>query len=349
MPGNLSCTCYLLNPPSFDDYKNVDIYDFFYIFSATPKEALHDFMIEMRPDVFKNKYSMLVKHKKTPNVKLKYNLREQVKYMKADQIKTESFEFSKTRWPQNKPYGRRHNTRAAPSIGRTNVFMSMLPADHYAEYTPKYTKRDIASTLNSDDPIAKAFYLYESSVNKTDIDVETPISLETLIDNLIQNSITAKHTENNNTARNVDDENPTENITTVIIETTTSNGTVDVITQNVTDETIDKNNDTDDIPTTTNKFNEMIRNLSQRIDIQNNTSLKLASRITTEFDEERSLDKNVKTNFTAYETNTAKMDETDLAPYNEIEPTTATVRDNIATKKNRQKRVKNSKLTKIYH
>lgn len=301
-----------------------------------PIEPVH----AMRHDIFKEKYSMHLKHKKMPSLDLKYKLREQVRNIKSDLLKIEPVDLSKTRWPMNKRnMASTHKTRSemekrAPT-DKSNHYM--LPTNEYAAYLLKYFKRDIAKSLNSDDEGVKAIYLFENVDSSTENNsTVTAISLETLIDNLIKNRFnTTLHAAKNVTKSNTvaDERKRKENTTKVVTERT---GYV-VNKTNLANETVNIIS----ISPSTNKFNEMIINLSKRIEKQNNTSIEIAKRVVGYVNEE---DAHFFTNTTTLKNDedftknrTMKIEEKYTFNQETKSTTSADFKKTMPTKKNRQR------------
>lgn len=311
----------------------------------------------MRPGLFKDKYNMLVKYKKMPSVELKYNLREQVKNMKSDLLRSDTVDLSKTRWPMNKRNlvsGHRVNSKGemrAPLVGKTNVFMTMLPDNDLTEYQSKYFKRDIAKTLNDDDANVKSFYLFGNLDNTTESNATETISLETLIDNLLHNSFQKKTDDTKNETQSINFTENKKNKTKKVTERTTSNknDTMNMISVNSVADKEDKNKYTEYSVSGSNKFNEMIINLSQRIEKQNNTSMKIAKRVVSDFDEEVTpLITNTEplndTN-SSFTENVTEMNLTETVNQETISTTSADSAETMATQKNRHRRTRKSKIS----
>lgn len=316
----------------------------------------------MRSDLFKDKHNMIVKYKMMPSVEVRYNLREQVKNKKSDFLKVQNVDISKTRWPMNKRNlvtGHKVQSmieKRVPLVGKTNFFMAMMPAnDVVAEYPPKYFKRDIKKFLSDDEANAKGFYLFENPDNTTtEYLMNETISLETLIDNLINNSFKTKTNDTKNeSSLNPSGKESTLNITEVIIEETTLNENITMsnsikeTSENFTNQqNDDENKYTDDFVTTsTFKINEIITNLSKRIEKQNNTSMKIAKLIVGDFGEE---DTTLTTTSEAYKIqssssfteNEIEVDGTETTNQETTSTTIANLKETMVTKKNRQRRAR---------
>ncbi|KAJ0181464.1 hypothetical protein K1T71_003549 [Dendrolimus kikuchii] len=146
---------------------------------------------ELLSDPFKDKYKFVFQYKKLPKVQIKYNLREQVRNTKADVLKLESGDVLKSRWPvkrvnkikENKIYS---NLHMSPISNNKKFFMSLTPGNEVSD-SAKYFKRD-TNEVN-----IKAIYILE---NRDKIDQNPGFSLETLIDNLIEDTLVVNKTDN---------------------------------------------------------------------------------------------------------------------------------------------------------
>ncbi|KAG6442948.1 hypothetical protein O3G_MSEX002602 [Manduca sexta] len=234
---------------------------------GTKIEAVAEKQVNIRPDPFKDKYKSLFKYKKMPKVELRYNLREQVKNTKSDVLKSGSVDVSKTRWPQTKHnklngYTMLHDIREIhpSSAKQKKFFISSLPEKDLVTYPIRYFKRDLTKI---DEKLNVTVNL-----NK-EVFTNSTFSLETLIDNMIENFLT------NNTVAKLDESNKT---TSIEMSTEYFNET-NIVLINSTNENFENSKYTEAI-NYTKVFNELIAKLSKKIERRNNTSMEIMQKFT---------------------------------------------------------------------
>lgn len=215
-------------------------------------------------------------------MEFKYHLAEQVKNMKSEVLKTEHADVSNTRWPLNKfdrrlTVGQRsgpNNAITQPSSGNPKYFVSTF-LDKDGNNPPKYFKRELLNDTNRDMDV-KPIYIGAKSETESNI-----ISLEKLIDSLIESSFDKNASSPDAAGKTVVNETITKNQepNDEVKDNTTNasmkNETTNILSMNLTNENIDKNKYSDDMFNNSNDFSQMIANLSKRIDRQNNTSLEI--------------------------------------------------------------------------
>lgn len=217
---------------------------------------------------------MALRYKKTPKGELKYNLREQVRNTKADLLNAGNIGVSKTRWPSKKHTN--VNRHMFPSIYDSNpltkvskFFMSVLPDKDVVNYPPRYTKRELKK-VNDTEFNAETFYT-PPETNNTVRNIH--FSIDKLINDLIENN---PGVNNEEVETNVADTNE--------MREAISNKTLrdDLLNNVATNNILFMNSSTEDLDRSkyVNAFNEMIADMSYKIDIQNNTSLKMMERLT---------------------------------------------------------------------
>ncbi|CAK1541348.1 unnamed protein product [Leptosia nina] len=150
--------------------------------SVKTERPLNEFTL--RPNPFSE---LVFKQKRLPKLKMRYNLREQVKNTKPSKLKRDSVNLSKTRWPLNKqvfhskqPRNEIKHYKRNDDTTQANFFTSMLQEQDETNYTPKYFKKYLTKRENGNVNV-EALYLY-----KTD---SANFSLENLIDNMIEGSL----------------------------------------------------------------------------------------------------------------------------------------------------------------
>lgn len=216
--------------------------------------------------------------------------------MKSDAMKNEHVDVSKTRWPLNKVNPHFNGRAHSDARDKSNFFMSMFLDKEVTNYPPKYFKRELTNSTNEDEDglDIKAIYVVGESPPEN-----TTYSLESLIDNLIkssfENKTTTPVTQNSTIITNETSSSILDNIGDIIKENVTikpvvteqipNNESTRIISMNFTNENVDKNKyiktNTEHV---TSKFSDMIASLSKKIDMQNNTSLEMMRRMSSDID-----------------------------------------------------------------
>ncbi|XP_028035908.1 asparagine-rich protein-like [Bombyx mandarina] len=233
-----------------------------------------DFMKELRPDPFKDKYKALLKSRKTPRVELRYNVRDQVKNMKSDALRHENIDLLKTRWPlkkYNKVNGQfvfQNNNDNAPL--KSNKFFMTTNQENEVNRNgqSKYFKRDLGNISKVD---LKTVY----NVGTIDAAIQnTTLSIETLIENLLEKSFDGNNTDveinieiNNSNILNHNKLN--HSYYPSIVNKTTEMNRTNIYNQN--------SDDKRSVMNKVNNYNELINILSKKIEEQNNTSMEMAN------------------------------------------------------------------------
>ncbi|XP_045485778.1 uncharacterized protein LOC110993488 [Pieris rapae] len=241
--------------------------------SVTTERPLNEFTL--RPNPFTE---LVFKQKRLPKLKMRYNLREQVKNTKPRKLKRDSVKLSKTRWPLNKQI--LHIKHPLNQIihkrddDKEQINFEPTVRQETTNYTPKYFKKYLAKRENGDVNV-EALYLY-----KTD---SANFSLEALIDNMIEGSL-LENTNNVKLNLNINMNNSDELSETRKLPrnfTDFSNKKIDLEVISLNSSGLEGVKYIEQLEDGENKnITKMIETMSNKIDKQNNISVEIFQKIT---------------------------------------------------------------------
>ncbi|XP_047507671.1 uncharacterized protein LOC125051419 [Pieris napi] len=272
--------------------------------SVTTERPLNEFT--MRPNPFTE---LVFKQKMLPKLKMRYNLREQVKNTKPRKLKRDSVKLSKTRWPLNKQIlNIKHPLNQIIHKGdddKKQINFEPAIRQEATNYTPKYFKKYLAKRENGDVNV-EALYLYETD--------SANFSLEALIDNMIEGSL-LENTNNvklnlNINMNNSDELSETRKFPRNFTDFSSDKIDLEVISLNSSGlesvkyiEPLEKDEK--------KNITKMIETMSNEIDKQNNISVEIVKKITgTILD---SVEMPNKTNNDVYPNTTSELKRVDRA------------------------------------
>ncbi|XP_059049137.1 uncharacterized protein LOC131844306 [Achroia grisella] len=241
---------------------------------------------DLHLDPFDSRYKIIYSNKKVPKIEFRYDLKQHVNNMKSKSMKLEAIDITKTRWPLNQ-----HNIhvngpksyKTEKIIGENRRYDVIQHTDfrnkHF--YPSKYFKRDIAMKNHGEDIDRKTICLIDKRDSDKDI---TGFSLETLINNLIDNSFElANNTEFDLNIKRIDPEYINVNTDSLNytreVQSKLNEDAVNIFSKNSTN-SFEEHKQVNDMnlfreDNFRNIYNEMIVSLSKQIEKQNNTSLGL--------------------------------------------------------------------------